>query len=181
MDFSHYSGTPVELAIALVNTKKGGTDALGDLPALREFLEGHRDLWSGVARPATTRDLNGVWRLREALREVVISPDDAAAAERVNEILTSHGAEPRLSLHSGTPHLHFEPIGSSMVDFLGAVTAMALASVIVDHGVDRFGICSSSTCQDVYVDTSRNRSRLHCSSTCSTREAVAAFRKRQTG
>jgi predicted RNA-binding Zn ribbon-like protein len=66
-----------------------------------------------------------------------------------------------------------------MVCWLGAITGMGLASVIVEHGVDRFGVCGSAGCDDVYVDTSRNRSRRHCSNTCSTREAVAAYRKRQ--
>jgi predicted RNA-binding Zn ribbon-like protein len=77
--------------------------------------------------------------------------------------------------------MHFEPVGSRMLDWLGAVTAMGLASVIVDHGVDRFGVCSARDCEDVFIDTSRNRSRKNCSSTCSTREAVAAYRKRQAG
>jgi predicted RNA-binding Zn ribbon-like protein len=67
-----------------------------------------------------------------------------------------------------------------MVSWLGAITAMGLASVIVENGVERFGVCDSSGCNDVYIDTSRNRSRRHCSNTCSTREAVAAYRKRQT-
>ncbi|MGD2061660.1 MAG: CGNR zinc finger domain-containing protein, partial [Acidimicrobiia bacterium] len=102
------------------------------------------------------------------------------ASKRVNILLEKYGATPRLSTHSGNPHLHFEPLESAMVCWLGAITAMGLASVIVEHGVDRFGACDSATCIDVYVDTSRNRSRRHCSNTCSTREAVAAYRKRQS-
>jgi predicted RNA-binding Zn ribbon-like protein len=86
-----------------------------------------------------------------------------------------------VSLHTGEPHLHFEPIGSSMSSWLGAVTAMGLAAVIVEDGVDRFGICGANDCEDVYVDTSKNRSRRHCSNTCSTREAVAAHRRRKAG
>jgi predicted RNA-binding Zn ribbon-like protein len=41
-------------------------------------------------------------------------------------------------------------------------------------------VCHASNCRDVFVDTTRNRSRLHCCGTCSTREAVAAYRKRQS-
>ncbi len=56
---------------------------------------------------------------------------------------------------------------------------MGLAVVLVDHGMERFGVCASSTCEDVFVDSSRNRSRRHCSGTCNTRENVAAYRRRK--
>jgi predicted RNA-binding Zn ribbon-like protein len=56
---------------------------------------------------------------------------------------------------------------------------MGLATVLIEHGVERFGVCNAGDCDDVFVDSSRNRSRLHCSSTCSTREAVASYRRRQ--
>ena len=62
---------------------------------------------------------------------------------------------------------------------LGAVTAMALSVALIEGGYERFGKCHSSTCDDVYVDISRNRSRRHCSDTCTTRENVAAHRARQ--
>ena len=181
MDFSHYSTDPVDLAIALVNSSEEPGQALASLDDLNAFLDGYETLWDGVARPPAAKDLDGARRLKEALREVIASPDNETAATRINEILSDHGAEPRVSYHNGSPHLHFEPVGSKMIDWLGAITAMGLASVIVDHGIDRFGVCAASTCNDVYIDTSRNRSRKNCSSTCSTREAVAAYRKRQAG
>ena len=56
---------------------------------------------------------------------------------------------------------------------------MGLTVALIQGGFDRFGICQSSRCDDVFVDTSRNRSRLHCSDTCTTRENVAAHRARQ--
>lgn len=180
MDFSHYTDHPVELAVALVNTRQLSGDEIAKPAQLAGFLEGYRDLWKGATRPPKTSELKGVHALRDALRDVVESPDDATAAEKVNAILNQHGAVPRVSVHSGLPHLHFEPLDSSMLSWLGATTAMGLASVIVEHGVERFGVCCSGDCEDVYVDTSRNRSRLHCSNTCSTREAVAAYRKRQS-
>lgn len=181
MDFSHYSAEPVDLAIALVNSSEDPGGALSTVEDLNAFLDKYEGLWDGVARPPAAHDLPGARKLKAALREVIASPDDETAAERINEILSDHGAEPRVSYHSGIPHLHFEPVGSRMIDWLGAITAMALASVIVEHGVDRFGVCAAKTCDDVYIDTSRNRSRKNCSSTCSTREAVAAYRKRQAG
>jgi len=82
-------------------------------------------------------------------------------------------------VHAGAePHLHFEPMDASPARWLGAVTAMGLSTVLIEDGLDRFGMCGSTTCDDVFVDTSRNKSRRHCSDTCTTRENVAAYRER---
>lgn len=166
--------------MALANTMGINEDALSDSDQLVEFLQAYKPLWDGVAKPPRKNELDAVRELRGALREVIESGDEELAAKRVNVVLERYGATPRLSNHSGTPHLHFEPVETSIVCWLGAITGMGLASVIVEHGVDRFGVCDSGTCMDVYIDTSRNRSRRHCSNTCSTREAVAAYRKRQS-
>lgn len=180
MDFSHYTTKPVEMAVALVNTEGVAEDHLTEAEQLVDFLGVYRNLWEGVAKQPRKSDLEAVRRLRSSLREIIESGDEHTAAKKVNALLEDYGATPRLSTHNGTPHLHFEPIETSIVCWLGATTAMGLASVIVEHGVDRFGACDSATCIDVYIDTSRNKSRRHCSNTCSTREAVAAYRKRQS-
>lgn len=180
MDFSHYTDQPVDLAVALVNTAQTDGDQLADTEQLESFLAEYKDLWDGAAPPARKTELAEIRRLRKSLREVITAEDDASASGTVNEILDKYGAVPRVSVHSGHPHLHFEPNSASMSSWLGATTAMGLASVIVEHGVERFGWCDSGVCEDVYVDTSRNRSRRHCSNTCSTREAVAAYRKRNS-
>ena len=174
MDFSHYTTKPVELAVDLVNA-----DFTTD-EELISFLEEHRNMWDGATKPLRKADLDAIRSLRDSLREIFEAADEELAADKVNALLDSYGAAPRLSTHNGTPHLHFEPVESAMVCWLGATTAMGLASVIVEHGVGRFGVCDAGNCDFVYVDTSRNRSRRHCSNTCSTREAVAAYRKRQT-
>lgn len=180
MNFSHYSDRPVELAVELVNTEQQSGDALATPEQLETFLHGYEDLWEGVARPPKPNDLQAIHALRSALREVLETDDESVASNLVNKILAEHGAIPRVSTHSGEPHLHFEPVGTTMASWLGAITAMGLATVIIENGVERFGVCGASNCDDVYVDTSRNRSRRHCSSTCSTREAVAAYRARQS-
>jgi predicted RNA-binding Zn ribbon-like protein len=56
---------------------------------------------------------------------------------------------------------------------------MGLSVALIEGGWQRFGTCSSTSCDDVFVDTSKNRSRRHCSDTCTTRESVAAYRARQ--
>ena len=180
MNFSHYTTKPVEMAVALVNTDGIKEDSLSTVEQMTSFLEEYRDLWEGAAKPAKTSDLKAIQELRSSLRDLIGSDDEHLAAKQVNVMLSDYGATPRVSTHSGEPHLHFEPLDSSMVSWLGAVTSMGLASVIVEHGVERFGMCCSDSCRDVYIDTSRNKSRRHCSNTCSTREAVAAYRARQS-
>ena len=179
MDFSHYTDEPVDLSVSLMNTKGRSSDSLTTLADLNAFLEPYHHMWTGVARPPKASEVEKVRALREALRAVIESADESDAARHLNKILSEHDAQPRLSVHSGEAHFHFEPLGSDMASWLGATTAMGLASVIVEHGMERFGTCAAADCDDVYVDASRNRSRRHCSATCSTREAVSAYRKRQ--
>lgn len=180
MDFSHYTDEPVDLAVALMNTLGTNGDAIGTLDELNWFLDGYRHLWEGVARHPKPSELKAIHRLRDSLRRVIDSPDEDAASTQLNAILGEHDAQPRVSVHNGVPHFHFEPIDSTMTSWLGATTAMGLATVMVENGVDRFGTCNAGDCDDVYVDASRNKSRRHCSTTCSTREAVSAYRRRQT-
>ncbi len=181
MDFSHYTDEPVSLAADLVNTDQrsiGGIDGLASFEDLQRFMAENAELWEGAASPPEPKDLRDVRRLREDLRNVFLASDAAEASIGINDILERSRARPRLSVHSGAPHLHFESLGTSAAQWLAVVTAMGLASVVIEHGVDRFGSCSSDDCEDVYVDTSRNRSRRHCGATCSSRDNVAAFRRR---
>jgi len=182
VNFVHYNNELVGLAVTLVNTDQryiGGGDEISDLASLKVFLEDYKDIWEGVAHQPRRGELSAIHELRDALRRVISSENETEASERLNAILTENTATPRISVHTGHPHLHFEPLDSAMKSWLGVVTAMGLATVLVDHGMERFGSCHSGTCDDVYVDTSRNRSRRHCSTPCSTREAVTAYRKRQ--
>lgn len=182
MDFSHYTDEPVELAVALVNSYET-FDAIEHLttPAdLATFIREHSSEWDGNTIDITPEDLDAVRDLRRKLRGVVTSPDATAAAVALNDLLQDVDARPRVSVHDGSdPHLHFEPADAGVVRWLGAVTTMGLSIVLVEEGLERFGVCSSDSCDDVYLDTSRNRSRRHCSDRCTTRENVAAYRRRQ--
>lgn len=178
MYFNHYTNKPVELAVRLVNTPE---KCLDELTEIQDLLDDYTDIWDGVALPLQQSELPKIHRIRTSLREVLTASDTKTCANLINEMLSRYGAVPRISLHTDDPHLHFEPVNSTMTSFLGTTTAMGLASVIVEHGTDRFGECGASDCNHVYVDTSRNRSRRHCSNTCSTREAVAAHRRRKSG
>jgi predicted RNA-binding Zn ribbon-like protein len=175
MNFTHYTDQPVRLAADLVNTLQpvSGRDQLADLAALRAFLEAHdHDPNAGED------DLVRVRELRGDLRAVFAASDARVAAERINRLLERAGATPRVRAHDGGPHLHFEPGGAGLAERLGAAAAMGLAIVLCDFGVDRLGICASASCQDAFVDRSKNRRKRYCSEACAHRQSVAAFRAR---
>ena len=56
---------------------------------------------------------------------------------------------------------------------------MAFVDVVRLKQLHRLRVCGAEDCDDVLVDLSKNRSRLYCSATCSSRVNVAAFRARQ--
>lgn len=181
MDFSHYTDDPVQLAIDLVNTRDtvSGADRLEELDGLRTLLSGTAAELGAPAWDLAEHDLAEVREVRERLRRVFATDGDEDAAAVLNELLGEARATPTVSVHGGRPHLHFEPEGATPAAWLASVTAMGLSVVVCDHGSDRLGVCDAHQCADVYVDTSRNRSRRYCSDTCSTRENVAAYRKRR--
>jgi predicted RNA-binding Zn ribbon-like protein len=59
--------------------------------------------------------------------------------------------------------------------------AMAFVDVVRQKELDRLRVCDAEDCRDVLVDLSKNRSRRYCSTACSNRVNVAAFRARRTG
>ena len=181
MDFSHYSDQPVQMAVDLINTydAASGEEKLTGPGDVTDFINSHDSDWSERGWQATESDLHEVRALRSRLRSIFDAGDEVQAAAKINALLTDAVVLPRLSLHGENPHLHFETDDDSPARWLGAVTTMGLTVALIEGGYQRFGSCSSSTCDDVFVDTSRNRSRRHCSDTCTTRENVAAHRARQ--
>lgn len=182
MDFSHYSDDTVRVAVELTNTLNvvTGEDVLQTPADVASFIESELDGWDRIPMKVTDKDLHETRALRARLRAVWDANTPAGAAAAINEILDVVSAKPRISVHGDTPpHLHFEPEVENPVKYLGAVTAMGLSVALIEGGWQRFGTCSSTSCDDVFVDTSKNRSRRHCSDTCTTRESVAAYRARQ--
>lgn len=179
MNFDSYTDCGVVLAVNLVNSEgHNDRDELGDVGALQRFLEQHE-----LSAPGrlTATVLEGVKALRPRLREIFEAPDDVAAARQINDLLVETGALPQLSNHDGEPwHLHFTPLGAPLATRLAAEAAMGLAGVMRADGFERFGICAADDCFDVFVDTSRNRSRRFCTAElCGNRASVAAHRARR--
>lgn len=188
MDFTHYGDATVHLATDLVNTFDpiDGRDVLTTPAALAAFLAEHGDEVPAARAGITDDDLRQVVAHRATLRAAFAAPTAAQAADRLNDLLVTSRAVPRISVHAegageegSPPHLHFETRAKDVASWLGAVCGMAMAVMLCDHGKERFGLCASPSCEDAFVDTSKNRRKRYCSDACATRESVAAFRARQ--
>ncbi len=177
MDFSHYDAEAAEMAADLVNTVGSitGNEYLPDAEALRKFMAKHG--WTAPKR-VTGKDLEDVRLLRERLRSVFEAKTDRAAAKILNEILVDVKALPQITDHDGRWHIHYVSVEAPAAQRLAAGAAMGLVVVMSESARKRFGICNANNCRDVFVDTSRNRSRRYCDETCSSRTNVAAFRAR---
>jgi predicted RNA-binding Zn ribbon-like protein len=168
------------MAVDLVNSFDvvSGEETLQVPADVAAFIDSHDGDWCRPGWEPEDRDLHEVRALRSRLRQVFEADTSAEAAAVLNGLLADMGAVPRVSVHGTAPHLHFESEAGSPARYLGAITAMGLSVALIEGGFDRFGLCQSSTCEDVFVDISRNHSRLHCSDKCTTRENVAAHRAR---
>jgi predicted RNA-binding Zn ribbon-like protein len=58
-------------------------------------------------------------------------------------------------------------------------SAMAMIDVIRADEMSRLDRCEMDDCAGIVLDLSRNRSRKYCSTTCTNRAAVSAYRARQ--
>jgi predicted RNA-binding Zn ribbon-like protein len=178
--FAGYTNRCLNTAVDLVNTLGvlSGRERLVDGAALEDFLVAQRVGHEGAP---TARDLGEVRKVRTRLRAVFEAESEPEAAQLVNELVAYSGAVPQLVEHDGEgPHWHYTPFDAPIAKRLAANSAMALGMVIAEGEFDRLSVCSGGNCRDVFVDTSRNRSRRYCSpDLCGNRASVAAFRARK--
>jgi predicted RNA-binding Zn ribbon-like protein len=166
----------------LINTGRSATgEVLQTVADVQAF--GDRYAFHGI--PAGPRD---VARLRahrarlDAVAAACESGDDDAAIEMLNKLLADTGAVPQIVAHDGRgPHIHVSRPAAPLSDRIAAHLAMGLAELVVAGESQRVRNCASPSCQDVFVDLSRNRSRRYCDGrTCGNRLHVAAYRARRS-
>ena len=169
MDFIRYA----ERAAALVNADLGDEERLRDHLADRVWL--HASL--------TADDVAALQQLQDDLRPVFEAShrgDVALVVSGLNDLLARHPVTPMISDHDPAHlHMHVANRSASVAELLVGEALMGLANLICDLGATRLGTCTASPCDNVYVDTSPNRSRRYCSDRCSSRANVAAYRARQ--
>jgi len=169
----------VRLVADVVNT----VDVFAD----EELLDSPDDLIAfagdhGISgREITRSELERFRRARAALRDALTSGDEAEAVAGVNGVMAGIRARPRLVEDpDGTWTFTYADPDSPVVDRILAEAAAGALEEIRDHGLRRFSTCASSTCDDLFLDQSRNHSRRYCTpDVCGNREAQRAYRARQ--
>jgi predicted RNA-binding Zn ribbon-like protein len=174
--FADDTETSLQAAVTLVNTADE-PDTLTTVAELDAWYATY--LYTG-RHDRTRAELDQVRALRAPLRSL-FTADRAGAVELVNAILRERDAVPQLVIHDHWDfHLHATKRDDPLVDRIAVETAMAMVDVIRSDELTRFSICADETCESVVLDLSRNRSRIYCSTTCGNRNAVAAYRARQS-
>ena len=176
MNFIGYRSDALGAAVELVNTVTATPDeAQPPTDQMRAVLVANGYL--ARSAPASVEPALRAWARR--LRTVFDAADVETAAVAVNALLADVRVEPHLSNHDGQAfHLHYAPPEADVVDRVRATTAIALAVLVSEYGVDRHGRCAADGCSCVFADNSRNAARRYCSPACANRAAVAAHRAR---
>jgi predicted RNA-binding Zn ribbon-like protein len=175
MVFTHDTAVALQAAVRLANSAEE-PDTLETVATLDAYFEEFE--YTG-RHDRTREELDGVRALRPTLRRLLTSDRDTAV-ELVNELLARHHADPRLVRHGPWDwHLHATDDERPLAERIAVETAMAMIDVIRADETSRLDICADAECRGVVLDLSRNRSRIFCSTACSNRAAVAAYRARR--
>jgi predicted RNA-binding Zn ribbon-like protein len=165
-----------DLAVRLVNSGVCDADAdpLRSCEAFRSFVAGRTFL----AIPVTQYDLDRLQLLRTEFAAVFTSAvegDNRAAASTLNALLTVHPVHPVLVQHDGEPwHIHLTESGS-VADRYAAASVIGLSLLVSGLGTERFGICAIASCNRVYIDGSKNKSRRYCAEHSATKGNVTSL------
>jgi predicted RNA-binding Zn ribbon-like protein len=173
--FTHDTEASLLAAVALVNSGEE-PDTLTTRAELEAFLDEHE--FTGTRR-GDAAELAGVRELRPRLRALLTSDRDTAAS-LVNDLLVEERALPQLVRHGGHDwHIHAVAPDAPLATRIAVEAAMAMIDVIRADEMSRLGVCADPDCEGLVLDLSRNRSRRFCSTACTNRAAVAAYRARK--
>ncbi len=182
MVFIHDTKRSLDAAIDLVNTSPDtsheGVDSLNDLDDFARFLQ--RNPYTGRLRH-DARELDEVRGIRPRLLQLWRT-DRAGAVPLVNAMLADGSALPRLVIHDGFEdwHIHATSDDAPLATRILVETAMAFVDVIRSDEYDRVRVCSADDCDAVYIDYSKNGSKLYCDTgNCGNRMNVNAYRRRR--
>jgi predicted RNA-binding Zn ribbon-like protein len=173
--FTHDTEAALLAAVALVNSAEQ-PDTLTTPAELEAFLDEHE--FTGTRR-GDAAELDAVRALRPRLRALLTSDRDTAAG-LVNDLLGEAHALPQLVRHGEHDwHIHAVAPDAPLVTRMAVEAAMAMIDVIRADEISRLDVCDDPDCEGLVLDLSRNRSRRFCSTACTNRAAVAAYRARK--
>jgi predicted RNA-binding Zn ribbon-like protein len=173
--FTHDTEMALQAAVALVNSavEPDTLTSVADLDAVFETFDytGRHDRDAG--------ELEAVRALRPTLRSLLTAERDDAV-DQLNTLLADAAALPQLTRHDGWDwHVHAVAVDAPLATRIAVETAMAMIDVVRADELSRLSVCADEGCAGVVLDLSRNRSRRFCSTACTNRNAVAAYRARQ--
>jgi len=173
--FTHDTEAALLAAVALVNSASA-PDTMTTLDELAAYLEEHE--FTGT-RSGDAAELASVRALRPRLRQLLTADRDTAAG-LVNDLLGEEHALPQLVRHGQHDwHVHAVAPDAPLATRMAVEAAMAMIDVIRADEMSRLDVCADPDCDGLVLDLSRNRSRRFCSTACTNRAAVAAYRARQ--
>jgi predicted RNA-binding Zn ribbon-like protein len=173
--FTHDTEAALLAAVALVNSGSA-PDTMTTVDELAAYLDEHE--FTGT-RAGDAAELASVRALRPRLRELLTADRDTAAG-LVNDLLGEEHVLPQLVRHGEHDwHVHAVAPDAPLATRIAVEAAMAMIDVIRADEMSRLDVCDDPDCDGLVLDLSRNRSRRFCSTACTNRAAVAAYRARQ--
>ncbi|WP_245694414.1 CGNR zinc finger domain-containing protein [Streptomyces abyssalis] len=177
------------MATSLVNTapevRRSTGEALRSPGDLARFLDEH-GLSPGplksAARP-TGDDLRQVHALRGEIRDIMDTHAEDHAVDAANGVLARAGSRPVLLRNAEDGPWQWHVVTSqqaSLAEELAVLTGAGMLGVIHTLSHSRFRACTSSTCEGMFIDTSRAGRRRYCTpDVCGNRLNVANHRARR--
>ncbi|WP_261377074.1 CGNR zinc finger domain-containing protein [Amycolatopsis bartoniae] len=142
------------------------------------------DRWNGAGlgfgASATEDDLADVRAFLGQWAAVVDAPGEERRVELLNGLLADVAAYPRITNHDGSGwHLHYRDDDVPLARTIRAVTVVAAAQHLTEHGMHRLGRCARTDCRRAFADLTRGGRQRYCTRACANRDAVRRHRARQ--
>lgn len=176
MVFTDDTNLSLQAAVFLANSGLE-PDTLTSVEALDAYF---RDYQYTGRHDRTLEELEAVRSIRDTLHDLFVSDEDELV-QKVNQLMREYDALPQLVRHDDLGwHFHACDSDRPLQDRIIVETVMALSDMIRADETSRLSVCADDDCEGVVLDLSRNRSKRYCSLACGNRNAVAAYRARQT-
>lgn len=179
MRFDSFQASLPALMVDLVNTydlKCTPPERLRSPADLEDLLRRYRLLGANRASEADVREMR---MLRDQIRSVFEADDEDETHARLNQILAAAEVVPRVVREQrGERKIYFAPQEAPLARRVACDAGLGMAMMLTSHP-NRLKVCAADPCRNVFIDTTRNRSRRWCSDACGGRINVAAHRARR--